>query len=542
MTVQVADPLSPTTLINQVDIVADDGSATAQETTEVVADPVLQITKGDSPDPVQAGAQLTYTLNYSNTGSGQATSVVITETYDSNVTFVSATPAPDGVTDNQWTIGTLASGGSGSISITVQVKKPLPNGTQLSNSAELTSDQGSALGEQVTTVQSSTALNITKVHSADPVKPGQDLTYTITYSNSSTANETATNVVITETYDTNVTFKSAVPSPDSGTDNQWTIIDLAPGDSGTITVTVKVKTPLPNGTQLLNTVLIESDQGTANSQKITTVQSNPVLSINKTHSVDPVKPGENLTYTITYSNSSGASETATNVVITETYDPNVTFVSASPTPEVGNNNQWTIGTLAPGNSGTITVTVKVKNPLPDGTLLLNTVDMSSDQNSSTSQEITTVQSNPVLAINKTSSPYPVEPGGILTYTITYSNSGSTDATNVVITETYDPNVTFVSASSTPDVGNNNPWTIGTLTSGASGSIEIKVRVNGTLTSGTLLFNSVTVTSDQGSSIAENVTPVKSVTPIPTMNEWGMIIFALLSVCTGLWILRKRGEI
>lgn len=49
-----------------------------------------------------------------------------------------------------------------------------------------------------------------------------------------------------------------------------------------------------------------------------------------------------------------------NVVIMETYPPEVEFVEASRTPDAGTNNRWTIGTLAPGAEGTITITVRIK--------------------------------------------------------------------------------------------------------------------------------------------------------------------------------------
>jgi len=67
--------------------------------------------------------------------------------------------------------------------------------------------------------------------------------------------------------------------------------------------------------------------------------------------------GVDITYTITYKNI--GTNYATNVVITETYPPEVEYVSADPEPNTG-NNQWTIGTLAPGEGGTITVTVHIK--------------------------------------------------------------------------------------------------------------------------------------------------------------------------------------
>ena len=67
--------------------------------------------------------------------------------------------------------------------------------------------------------------------------------------------------------------------------------------------------------------------------------------------------GVDITYTITYKNI--GTNYATNVVIIETYPSEVKYVSANPAPDIG-NNQWTIGTLAPGAEDTITVTVHIK--------------------------------------------------------------------------------------------------------------------------------------------------------------------------------------
>lgn len=68
--------------------------------------------------------------------------------------------------------------------------------------------------------------------------------------------------------------------------------------------------------------------------------------------------GNDIPYTITYKNK-GPIE-VTNIVITEDYPPEVEYVSATPEPDTGTNNQWTIGTLAPGGEDTISVTVHLK--------------------------------------------------------------------------------------------------------------------------------------------------------------------------------------
>jgi uncharacterized repeat protein (TIGR01451 family) len=69
-----------------------------------------------------SGDDITYTITYKNIGTNYATNVVVTETYPSEVEYVSATPAPDNGTTNKWTIGTLALNEEGTITITVHIK------------------------------------------------------------------------------------------------------------------------------------------------------------------------------------------------------------------------------------------------------------------------------------------------------------------------------------------------------------------------------------------------------------------------------------
>jgi uncharacterized repeat protein (TIGR01451 family) len=53
----------------------------------------LVLTKRDSPDPVTAGSNLTYTITITNNGPSTATGVTLTDTLPSSVAFVSAVPS-----------------------------------------------------------------------------------------------------------------------------------------------------------------------------------------------------------------------------------------------------------------------------------------------------------------------------------------------------------------------------------------------------------------------------------------------------------------
>lgn len=86
----------------------------------------------------------------------------------------------------------------------------------------------------------------------------------------------------------------------------------------------------------------------------------PGLSITKIASPDPVAPGANLTYTITYRNSGSTS--VSNVVVKETVPANTTFVSVSNTTacsEALGVVTCNFGTLNPGDIANVQVVVAV---------------------------------------------------------------------------------------------------------------------------------------------------------------------------------------
>jgi len=95
--VTVASPLPVGTVLTN-EVTLDSGQTTpisATEITSVTTASELTVSKIEfSGDPVQAGENLVYLISYQNGGTAPAEDVVITETYDSRVTFVEATRTP----------------------------------------------------------------------------------------------------------------------------------------------------------------------------------------------------------------------------------------------------------------------------------------------------------------------------------------------------------------------------------------------------------------------------------------------------------------
>jgi uncharacterized repeat protein (TIGR01451 family) len=255
-------------------------------------------------------------------------------------------------------------------------------------------------------------------------------------------------------------------------ESTWSSSNTSVGTFSDSSGTKGLFTALDEGTTTITAVL-GNRSATANVTVASASIKEPLITLTKTGSPAVVAPGDNVTYTITYSNTGGD---AHNVEITESCPQGVTFIDADPSQSAGPAPIiWNMGTLPAGASGTITIKVKLSTE-QESYSLRNVVTLEcAELDPVRASAVITVIKEPLITLTKTGSPAVVAPGGNVTYTITYSNTGE-DAHDVVITESYPKDVTFISASPAPDSGTNNIWTIGTLSAGASGTITIQVKV------------------------------------------------------------------
>jgi uncharacterized repeat protein (TIGR01451 family) len=142
----------------------------------------LSITKSDSPDPVTEGGQLTYTIEVRNGGPDPAAGVAVTDDLaPSDFDLVSVTPS-QGSCDTQGgqkitcNLGTLASGGAGTVTIQVTAKKP---GT-VTNTASVTSSEPDPLASNNTVTETTTVLEAPKPGGKPPKGTCKTATPTLT--------------------------------------------------------------------------------------------------------------------------------------------------------------------------------------------------------------------------------------------------------------------------------------------------------------------------------------------------------------------------
>ena len=226
-----------------------------------------------------------------------------------------------------------------------------------------------------------------------------------------------------------------------------------------------------------------------------TVNTMPIIDVTKTAPAT-ANPGETITYTINYQNI--GNDTAFNVTVNEFYPSDITFVDANPVPDVGIDT-WFIGTLASGEWGVIYINVTI-NVNAIG-VLNNTVSVDYTNDTMTPfgpeyhSAFTTIIESEITLNVTVNNPNPNQ-GDTITKTITYENVGTDIADNVVITETYPPNLTFIGAVPPPSAG-NNVWIISSIAPGGSGMIQITLQVDMAVPNGTVLTNYVTCDYDPG---------------------------------------------
>jgi uncharacterized repeat protein (TIGR01451 family) len=450
---------------------------TATNTASVISSADLSVTNLAAPDPVAAGANITYTQVVTDNGPSAADNATLVETLPANTTFVSisapagwtCTPPATATGNVVCTSLSLPGSTAASFSLVVKVNAGTANGTVITETATVSSsvsDPNSTNNVAIaSTIVGTTALaemTVTDAESPDPVIAGNTITYTQTATNvGSVAANTPT---LSENTPANTTFLSITAPPGTtcmtptvgGTGAITCTAASAPaGSSGTIQLVVTVAAGTASGTIITDTVTVNSSNQAfgANSATITDVvatagQADLALSTAATPAI--VFPGNNITYTQTVTNNGPAS--AAGVTFTETVPANTTFVSVSAPAGWTCNNSVTCtdASLAAGTSADIIVVVNVAATVSVATITAassvsaTTTDPNLANNSTS--VVTPVTAECDLAVTNSGSPSPVLAGGNITYTQVITNSGPSNCSTGTFSEATPANTSFVSVA------------------------------------------------------------------------------------------------
>ena len=543
-------------------------NAEQEDTAYVTPDANLGVTATDSPDPVVAGNNITYTGAITNAGPDTATNVTFTANLHPNLLFQSltgpagftcGTPAVGANGPISCTIASLANGANIPFTLVAQVNPSLLSGpdgivqqqfTIGSNVADPTPANNSLTVDTSYTTPDAD-ISVTNTDAPDPVAPGGTITYTQTITNNGP--DAATNATFTQSTPAGTTFQSftapgwACGTPAVGGTGAITCTkaSMAASEVGAFTLVVNVT----GGGTITSTVTGDSDtydpdplDNTATATTTSIAPTSADLSITKTTATTNAPAGSTFSYTIVMTNN--GPDAATSVEMEDVLPASLLFRSITEpagfdcvTPAVGATGTitCTAASLANGASATFTLVVEVaatSGPISNtATAESATSDPNSGNSGGTSSGVIAGPAAADIEVTKTTTATQAVPGGTLNYTITVTNAGPSSATNVVVTDTLPAGLTLISA--TPSQGTCNAvnpvsCNLGTILNGGSATITLSTQV--TATSGTIT-NSASVTSTEGDTDTSSAAPIPvgtaAVTPIPTLSEWALMMMAVL---------------
>jgi uncharacterized repeat protein (TIGR01451 family) len=341
----------------------DPSNDTASANTTIVVAPSVGVTVSDSPDPVTAGNDLTYTIQVGNEG-GDAPDVTLTFTPPPSTTFVSLAPAAG------WSCATPAVGASGPITCTIatlpaggatftvvqHVPSNTANGAVLTATAEVShagfdAEPADDTDSTTTTVQTQATFSVTK--KAPPtVTAGDDLSYSIDVTNDGPSDAAVT---LSDDVDAPATFVSlaapagwscATPAVGASGNVSCSIATLAATATASFTLVVNVPAGTAAGTVLTNTATAGGGSDNATTTVLAPPPPEADLNVTKT---GPATAGSNSTvaYTITVTNE--GPDTASNVTLTD--------ILSAPFVSLAAPAGWSCSTPAVGATGTVTCTI-----------------------------------------------------------------------------------------------------------------------------------------------------------------------------------------
>ncbi len=424
--------------------------------------PILTLDKIVTPQLVEPGEFITYTIRFNNYYTVPVSGAILTDIVPaeiSNVSYVNSGIAitPTGGVSYTWQVGDMPPGDGGIITITGQVDSSLSSEVLITNTAVLTAtnlDTGPLTAAAVLEVNIAPELDITRFYE---INEGQSISLTGIITDPGASDSFILQV------DWGDGLTETIPYPPGTT--SFTHLHPYADDN-------------PSGTPVddypIHLTLFDSDGASSQKLAFATVHNiSPTVAITAPLSVIP---GQTITFSGTVTDP-GLEDTFT--YLWNLGDGSLISHTLNPTHQYSQTGGYTV------------------------TLIIT------DDDTHTGQDLfllTVREPKSNLAIHKSVTPSQLLPGDFLTYTLSFSNQGPDPASNVYISDTIPLSLTNLSYSSSGpaliEIGSSPySWLIDELVAGQSGLITITGQLTTNIPQETSLWNSVVITST-----SQDITP------------------------------------
>lgn len=340
-----------------------------------------------------------------------------------------------------------------------------------------------------------------------PAPPGP-ITYTLTLTNSGAS--IASNVVVIDNLDARLSYVASTGGGvNIASDSvRWTVPSITAGGSVTLTVTVNVQTHLVPGTVIANAMSISYNDGGLHRNKNTNTVNIGVgnifsVSISPDSSISSKEPTDSAEYYLTVKNGGNMKDVielsaASSQPLTWTFFKDVNnnrLLDAGDAALTNTNGKAgvDVDSVAAYDSVHVFAVAVMPSVSVDQTKDITTFTAtSSGDGTKTSKAVATTTTNiPVVNLAISVSPPPSQPqppGAVLTYTISYSNTGHADIdTSYAVGAKVPTSTSYVLGSaklgtlSVPDSTSLQNGTVSIKTGGlkqsVSGTVQFKVKIN-----------------------------------------------------------------
>ncbi|OEK00001.1 hypothetical protein BFP97_00005, partial [Roseivirga sp. 4D4] len=505
-----------TASINAVDQADPDNTNDASTATLTPQGADLSLTKSVDNATPNAGDDVIFTVNLTNNGPNAATGIQITDQLPSGYSIVSAVASQGTYTQGTgiWAINSLSNSATATLTIRamVQASGDFNNTATVTASDQFDVNTANNTASQAVTLQSSD-INIVKVVDNPSANVGENVTFTVTVTNSGT--DQATGLSIKDQLPSGYTFISASPAQGTYVSETgiWTIGTLANAGVTTLEILATVlSTGDYDNTASLNT-LDQQDPDNTDDQSTASVAP-PQADLALTKTVDASNPnvGDVVNFTVTLTNNGPSAAAATGIEVTDKLPSG--YAVGTITPSVGTYSNttgiWSVGSLANGATATLTMSATVLAAGDFNNIAqVTSSDVFDPNTGDNTASASIVAQSADLEITKSISDDTPNVGDNVTFTLRLNNKGTDPATGVTITDQLPDGYTYVSDNTVFGSYNNTTgiWNIGSIAANQTATLEIVATV---LSTGSYDNTASVTTADQGDPVTANNTSTVTV--------------------------------